>query len=72
MATKYLHLLIVYPGERFRECGIQDLFQAIYGQTQNEWMDGSLFDEFISINLLLIRIYKKTVILFVDSHLTHM
>ncbi|XP_053376472.1 uncharacterized protein LOC128547525 [Mercenaria mercenaria] len=39
----YLPPLIVYPGQCFRDTGLADFPQAMYGHSVNGWMDGELF-----------------------------
>ncbi|XP_053406593.1 uncharacterized protein LOC128559316 [Mercenaria mercenaria] len=70
----YIPPLIIFPGECFRDCGIQGFPEAIYGQTSNGWMDSELFVEFLKhFNTFVIeKCIQKPVILYVDGHSTHM
>ena len=70
----YIPPLIVYPGERFRDSGIHEFDEAIYGHTSSGWMDSELFvsylehfNEFVSKHRI-----PKPVMLLVDGHSTHM
>ncbi|KAH3724049.1 hypothetical protein DPMN_049851 [Dreissena polymorpha] len=39
----YVPPLIVYPGERYRDIGIDEFPSTIYGLSENGWMDSPLF-----------------------------
>ncbi|KAH3823001.1 hypothetical protein DPMN_124796 [Dreissena polymorpha] len=69
----YIPPLIVYPGERFRNTGIDSFAEAIYGHTKNGWMDSELFVSFL--HHLSDYVKEKSiplpVLLFVDGHATH-
>ena len=71
---QYVPPLIVFPGERFRDSGIHEFPEAIYGQTVNGWMDSELFVEFLKHLDAYIKEHSipKPVILYVDGHSTHM
>jgi hypothetical protein len=43
----YVPPLIVYPGEKFRDTGIEAFRAAIYGHTSNGWMDSEPFVAFL-------------------------
>jgi hypothetical protein len=70
----YMPPLIVYPGQRFRDHGIESFPEAIYGHTDNEWMDSALFLSFLKeLNCFVTsKSITKPVLLFVDGHSTHM
>lgn len=65
--------MIVYPEERFRDSGIHEFTEAIYGHTANGWMDSALFVEFIRHlnDFIETQAIPKPVILYVDGHSTH-
>ena len=66
--------LIVYPGERFRDTGISNFPEAIYGHTSNGWMDSELLVAFLHefSNFVDSKKIGKPALLFVDGHSTHM
>lgn len=66
--------LIVFPGERFRETGIEGFAEAIYGKSANGWMDSDLFVSFVHHFSAYVddKGIKKPVVLFVDGHSIHM
>ncbi|XP_053392934.1 uncharacterized protein LOC128555225 [Mercenaria mercenaria] len=70
----YVPPLIVYPGERFRDTGIEAFPTAIYGHTHNGWMDSELFVAFLEHFSSYVdhENIPKPVLLFVDGHSTHM
>lgn len=43
----YIPTVIIFPGERLRVSSIHEYPEAIYGETQNGWMDSNLFVEFL-------------------------
>ena len=66
--------IIVYPGQRFRDVGISGFEEAVYGHTDNGWMDSGLFVEFL-VHLVEFAKGKGItfpILLFVDGHSTHM
>ncbi|XP_052221831.1 uncharacterized protein LOC127838248 [Dreissena polymorpha] len=70
----YVPPFIVYPGQRYRDTGIGEFPDAIYGMSDNGWMDRQLslsflhhLDDFIGQKQI-----PNPVILFVDGHSTHM
>ena len=71
---QYIPPLIVFPGERLRDSGINDFPEAIYGQTPSGWMDSELFVEFLKhVNAFVAeQSIQKPIILYVDGHSTHL
>lgn len=69
----YLPPMIIYPGERFIETGIEDFPEALYGHSSNGWMDSSLFVEFLRhfTHTLKDNNIPTPVLLFADGHSTH-
>ena len=70
----YIPPLIDYPGERFRDSGIHDFDEAIYGHTSSGWMDSELFVSYLEHfnDLVSKHNIPKPVLLLVDRHSTHM
>ncbi|XP_053392074.1 uncharacterized protein LOC128554789 [Mercenaria mercenaria] len=70
----YVPPLIVYPGESFRDSGIHEFDEAIYGHTSSGWMDSELFVSFLKhFNDFVVDIsIPKPVMFLVDGHSTHM
>ena len=70
----YVPPLIVYPGERFRDTGIHEFEEAIYGHTSSGWMDSDLFVSFLRHfnDFVEEQAIPKPVLLLVDGHSTHM
>ncbi|XP_033760780.1 jerky protein homolog-like [Pecten maximus] len=70
----YVPPLIVYPGQRFRDTGIQAFPEAIYAHSENGWMYKELFLSFFEVFNTFVekQNIEKPVILFVDDHSTHM
>jgi hypothetical protein len=70
----YVPPLIVYPGQRYRDTGIGEFPDAIYGMSDNGWMDSQLFLSFLHHLDVFIgqKQIQRPVILFVDGHSTHM
>lgn len=70
----YLPPLIVYPGQRLRDVGLSSFTEAIFGQTENGWMDADLFVAFLEhfLHFVKSKSIPFPVILFVDGHATHM
>ncbi|XP_060791261.1 homeobox and leucine zipper encoding b isoform X2 [Neoarius graeffei] len=65
--------LIVFPGQTFRNIGLSDFPEAIYGHTDDGWMDSDLFFEFLKhfVKFVEEKHIQFPVILFVDGHSTH-
>ena len=70
----YVPPLIVFPGERFRETGIEGFPEAIFGKSANVRMNSDLFIVFLEHFSAFVDELKinKSVILYVDGHSTHM
>ena len=70
----YMPPMIVYPGERLRDVGIENYPDAIYGKSANGWMDSPLFATFLDhfSSFVDSKNIPKPVILFVDGHSTHL
>ena len=73
-AGDYCPPLIVYPGQRFRDIGVEEFPEAIYGHSDNGWMDSPLFVAFLEHldNFVTEKQITRPVLLFVDGHSTHM
>ena len=71
---EYVSPMIIYPGERFRDVGIDAFQDALYGHSDNGWIDSKLFYGFLKHVKLFIdaKGIKTPILLFVDGHSTHM
>ena len=67
---EYQPPIIVYPGQRFRDVGMNGFEEAVYSHTDNGWMDSGLFVEFL-VHLVDFAKNKGItfpILLFVDGH----
>ncbi|XP_053400574.1 uncharacterized protein LOC128557324 [Mercenaria mercenaria] len=71
---QYVPPLILFPGERLRDVGLNGFMEAIYAATENGWMDSETFVAIVRT----VEEYAKAqeirfpIILFVDGDFTHM
>ena len=70
----YMPPMIIYKGERKRNCNMQNFEEAIYASTKKGWMDSETFlswaehfSEYLSVNSI-----RRPVILFLDGHSSHL
>lgn len=65
--------LIIYPGQRLRDTGMEGFPEAIYGVSNKGWMDSDLFIHFLQHFIVFVkeRSIALPVILFIDGYSTH-
>lgn len=70
----YVPPMILFPGERIRNVGLDGFQDALYAVTKNGWMDSEAFVDFLShlVKYAKAKEIQFPVILFVDGHSTHM
>ena len=73
-AGDYVPPMILYPGQRLREVGMEGFPDALFGCSENGWMDSELFCSFLKYFVAFVKEKQISfpVILFVDGHSTHM
>lgn len=69
----YMPPLIIYPGQRLRDTGMEGFPEAIYGVSNKGWMDSDLFLQFLQhfIAFVTEKCITLPVLLFIDGYSTH-
>lgn len=70
----YVPPMILFPGERIRNIGLEGFQDALYAVTKNGWMDSDAFVDFLKhlVAYAKSKEIRFPIILFVDGHSTHM
>ena len=62
-AGLYVPRFIIFPGKRLRNVDIEGFQDAIFGASENGWINSKLFKKNVNV--------MRPVILFVDGHVSH-
>lgn len=71
---EYVPPMILYPGERFRDVGLDGFPEATFTHTSSGWMDSSAFVEYLKtlVTFAKDKDIQFPILLIVDGHSTHM
>ena len=69
----YVPPMILYPGERFRDVGLEGFPEATFAHTSTGWMDSAAFVEYMKtlVKFAKDREIQFPILLIVDGHSTH-